>query len=94
VNSGTAIKVNVVDPNDVIAWKEGEFSFRNEPLQNILKKISRWYNVDVVYQNKEAGKQIFGGTISKYGKISQILHMLELTGDVKFKVEGKTITVL
>ncbi|NRF38357.1 FecR family protein [Pedobacter foliorum] len=94
VNSGTAIKVNVVDPNDVIAWKEGEFSFRNEPLQNIMKKISRWYNVDVVYQNKEAGKQIFGGTISKYGKISQILHMLELTGDVKFRVEGKTITVL
>jgi len=94
VNSGTAIKVNVVDPNDVIAWKEGEFSFRNEPLQNIMKKISRWYNMDVVYQNKEAGKQIFGGTISKYGKISQILHVLELTGDVKFRVEGKTIIVL
>jgi len=94
VNSGTAIEVNAVDPNDVIAWKDGEFSFRNEPLQNIMKKISRWYNVDVVYQNKEAGKQIFGGTISKHGKISEILHILELTGDVKFKVEGKTITVL
>ncbi|WP_288883415.1 FecR family protein [Pedobacter panaciterrae] len=94
VNSGAAIKVNAVDPNDVIAWKDGEFSFRNEPLQNIMKKISRWYNVDVVYQNKEAGKQIFGGTISKYGKISEILHILELTGDVKFRLEGKTITVL
>jgi len=59
-----------------------------------MKKISRWYNVDVVYQNKEAGKQIFGGTISKHGKISEILHILELTGDVKFRVEGKTIIVL
>ncbi len=94
VNSGTAIKVNVLDSDDDIAWKEGGFSFRNEPLQNIMKKISRWYNVDVVYQNKEAGKQVFGGTISKYEKISQVLHMLELTGDVKFKIEGKTITVL
>jgi hypothetical protein len=46
VNSGMTIKVNVLDPNDVIAWKEGKFSFRNEPLQDIMKKISRSRQTD------------------------------------------------
>jgi hypothetical protein len=93
VNSGSLIKVRSVDPDGVIAWKNGEFSFRNEPLERIMKQLSRWYDVDVVYQNQQAGSQLFGGTISKYKDISKVLRMLELTGDVKFKMEGRKVFV-
>lgn len=94
IQSPKGIKVTAVDADLAIAWKNGEFSFRNEPLENIMKKVSRWYDVDVIYKNPKIGQQVFGGTISKYGKVSEVLRMLELTGDVKFKIEGKTITVL
>eukprot|EP01133_Synstelium_polycarpum_P009983 gene9983-11655_t len=94
VNDGSMISVDQVDIENAVAWKNGEFMFRNESLESIMKKVSRWYDVDVVYQNKQAGQQVFGGTISRFGKVSEVLCMLELTGDVKFKVEGRRIIVM
>lgn len=94
VNSGSLIKIRSVDPDGVIAWKNGEFSFRKESLERIMKQLARWYDVEVVYQDKQVADQLFGGTISKFSDISEVLRMLELTGDVKFKIEGRKIIVL
>ncbi|WP_214228462.1 FecR family protein [Pedobacter sp. B4-66] len=94
INSGGTIIVKEVDTDSAIAWKNGEFAFSNEPLKSIMKKIARWYDVEVIYQNDEIGKKSFGGSISRFKKVSQILCMLELTGKVKFKIEGRRITVM
>ncbi|SDL15977.1 FecR family protein [Pedobacter sp. ok626] len=87
------IRVKTVDPEDIISWKTGDFSFSGEPLGSIMKKIARWYNVDVVYVDKTLAGKLFGGTISRYEKIAEVLHLLEVTGEVKFKINGRTVTV-
>lgn len=87
------ITVRSVDPEAAVSWKTGEFIFRNEPLENIMLDIARWYDVDVIYQDKQVAKQLFGGTIAKFKNIEEVLKVLEHTGDVKFKVEGRKITV-
>lgn len=92
--STNAFEVKTVDPEIAIAWKDGLFSFRNEPLEDIMQKIARWYDADVIYQDTATGKKRFGGTISKFGQVSEVLSMLALTGEVHFKIEGRTINVM
>ncbi|MBB5438135.1 hypothetical protein HDC92_001810 [Pedobacter sp. AK017] len=94
LNAGSALIIKQIDPNTVIAWKNGEFAFSNEPLESIMRNIARWYNVTVSYENPEARNIPFGGSISRFGKVSEVLCMLELTGKVKFKIEGRRITVI
>ncbi|PTS95413.1 hypothetical protein DBR11_21475 [Pedobacter sp. HMWF019] len=90
--TGTAIKVTEVNPDDAIAWKNGEFVFNDESLQNIMRKIARWYDVDIIYKDVNPNKP-FGGSVSRFENISKVLEKLELTGSVHFKIEGKTIYV-
>jgi transmembrane sensor len=87
------IKVIPVDIEEALAWKDGLFMFNNEDLENIMKKVERWYDVKVDFQEKDLRDKHFSGTVSRFGKVSQILRTLELTGSVHFKIEGRTIIV-
>ncbi|WPU92983.1 FecR family protein [Mucilaginibacter sabulilitoris] len=94
LNEGqSAFIVKDVDVDDAVAWKNGLFAFNNEDIQTIMKRISRWYDVDVVFPEKFRRKN-FGGTVSRFGDVSEVLHSLELTGSVHFKTEGRRITVM
>lgn len=94
LNRGTGkIKVSNVDIEDAIAWKNGEFIFSNENIESIMRKVSRWYDIDVIYQGNLSNKD-FVGTISRNKKISEILKMLELTGAVHFRIDGRRVTVM
>ena len=94
INTGSFITVQHVDAENAVAWHKGRFAFNEEPLENIMKKISRWYGVTVVYQNPDARYKTFGGSVSRYSKVSEVLHLLELTKKVRFKIKGKEITVM
>jgi transmembrane sensor len=78
---------------DAVAWKNGYFQFNNENIESIMRKISRWYNVDIVYQEGFI-KQRFGGTISRFDNVSKVLRMLELTGAIHFKIAERRIIVM
>lgn len=93
VNNGGVIKVKKVDTDEAVAWIKGEFVFRNEDLGSIMRKVARWYNVEVIYENQEARKELFGGALSRYDKISKVLQALEETSHVKFRVKGKKVFV-
>jgi len=90
---GAEIKVGYdVDTEEVVAWKNGLFVFNNTPLATIMKQLERWYDVEVVYQGK-VPQDRFNGSISRNNNLSEVLKVLEYS-DIKFRVEGKTITVL
>jgi transmembrane sensor len=91
--SQNAFDVNNVDVDDVVAWKNGFFAFNNEDIQTIMKRVSRWYDVDVVFPENFKRKN-FGGTMSRFKDVSEVLKSLELTGSVHFKLEGRRITVM
>jgi transmembrane sensor len=79
------IEVHSVDIDEVIAWKDGFFLFKNENLQSMMRKISRWYDVEIIYQGNIANKS-FGGKISRSRNISEVLDILESTGSIHFEV--------
>lgn len=91
--TGNKIKVIEVDAENEIAWKNGEFIFNDEPLGSIMKKVARWYNVEVEYEDPDIHKKQFAGTITRFGNVAHLLKKLSLTEDVHFKIEGRRIIV-
>lgn len=85
-------KVKSVDVEEVTAWKDGNFLFNDTDLRDIMKQLSRWYNVRVDY-NEIPQNRIFTGFISRGVNLSQVLQMLEVTGKIQFKIENKTIKI-
>jgi len=94
VLSNGRIKVAEIDTEEAVAWKNGLFMFSGQDLESIMKEVERWYDVEVVFENDNLKKQVFRGTISRFKKISQLLEVLESTGSVHFKMEGRRVTAL
>lgn len=92
--SPTSIKVAEVQTDDVIAWKNGKFMFNNESMESVMRKLSRWYNIEVKYSDPAVKQIKFFGTVSRFARVSEVLEMIELTKEVRFEVKGKEITVL
>lgn len=88
-----SFKVSPVNTEDAIAWKNNAFVFNNEALGSILKKIARWYDVEVICP-PEMENMIFSGSVSRDKSITQALRIMELTQTVHFKIEGRRITVM
>ena len=81
------------DTEEAIAWKNGLLQFHSAGLPVIMRQLTRWYNVQIVYASEEIKNESFSGSIPSNENISQVLKMLELTGTVHFDVAGRTITV-
>lgn len=93
VRDGTAkIRVRTVDTAEETAWKNGFFEFNNSSLKVILNQLERWYDIRVDYQNLPAKR--YNGTISRNVRLSQVLNMLEVTGNIRFKIQkGRQLKV-
>ncbi len=88
-----SIGVKNVNTSEAIAWKNGNFTFTDDSIETIMRKISRWYDVDVRFTGNLSDKS-FAGSVSRYEQVSEVLKMLELTGTIHFKIEGRRITVM
>ncbi|QNL49333.1 FecR family protein [Olivibacter sp. SDN3] len=86
------IEIHNVDTDDILAWKKGHFVFQNDHIEEVMRAIALWYDVDVVYQGDMTG-ETFIGTISRFERIEELLKTIELTGGVHFKIEGRKILV-
>ena len=94
VNVSTGVcEVKTVDAAAYVAWKEGYFSFEQETLEQIMAKLSRWYDVQVVFENEEVRTQRFTGRVDRNENFQGVLNLLQRTLLVKFKVEGNRIIV-
>lgn len=87
------IAVSTANTEQVMAWKNGFFYFDDQPIENIMKQLANWYDIDVVYSEGSKGKK-FGGMISRDKTLSQVLKVLQYTGDVEFKIQQDKVYVL
>lgn len=89
---GNNIDVTAANVYEDVAWKEGDFVFVNENISSVLRKLGRWYDIEIVYQTKPSNLH-FSGIVSKSQNVNTILEMLEATEQIKFKIEGRRLIV-
>ncbi|HEY9195894.1 MAG TPA: FecR domain-containing protein [Mucilaginibacter sp.] len=80
-----------VDVDGVLAWKNGLLHFEDVDIESVMRRLSRWYDVDIVYHNKTSDH--FFVELPAQSKLSDVLKMMELTGRVSFEIHGKKVIV-
>jgi len=80
------------DIEAVMAWKNDSFGFHDADIRSVMQEVERWYNVQVVYE--ATIKTQFVANISRNVPLSQLLQLLEATGQVHFRIEGKRVIVM
>lgn len=85
--------INKPAMEEILGWKNGEFNFKETNISAIMRQVSRWYDVEVKYEGDMSGIEL-SGIVARTATISQLLKALELTKIVRFKIQGRTITVM
>jgi len=93
ISDDKVIRVKSVNTSDYIDWKTGDFNLKNDDFRTTMRKISRWYDVEIIYKDSAPENVKLGGWISREKNISSILNLIQRTGDVHFKLEGRRVIV-
>ncbi|MFD2556691.1 FecR family protein [Sphingobacterium tabacisoli] len=94
VNNGKDIQIVRTDVENCIDWKEGDFYLNHVDFKVAMRKIARWYDMEVVYDGSIPDGMESGGWIARDKPLSQVLKSIESSGMVKFKIVGRTIHVV
>jgi transmembrane sensor len=86
------LSVEAVDSRLSIAWKNNKFMFESASIQEVMRMIERWYNVEVIYEG-EIPENKFGGSVSRFDNVSKVLQILASTKKVYFRIEERRIYV-
>jgi ferric-dicitrate binding protein FerR (iron transport regulator) len=92
IKNGNMVLEKNADTEAATGWKNGAFVFRDADIYSIMRQAERWYDVNVIYRTTSS--EHFNFSISRNEPISKILHLMELTGKIHFKIENKTVYVL
>jgi ferric-dicitrate binding protein FerR (iron transport regulator) len=71
-----------------ISWREGKLIFRKDPIGTVAKRLSRWYNVDIVFADEEVKSYTYTATFVDETLI-QILELMEIAAPIKYEVSQR-----
>lgn len=91
VSGSGSIQVRTVDTAFYTSWVKGKIHFKDQRLEDIMKTLSRWYDMEVIYTHEKIKDIRFGCHVDRYAEITPFIHLLEETGKVRAKINGKTI---
>ncbi len=94
INSGGEIQISRADLDHITDWKDGDFNLNDVDFKAAMRKIARWYDVEIIYDIALPRDMQAGGWISKSKPLSQVLKSIEASGMVRFKVDGRKVHVL
>lgn len=84
--------VEHADMEEATAWRKGRFQFNSADIKTIMRQLARWYDMEVVY--KGAIDLHFSGNLNREVYASEVFEKLAMTGEVRFNIDGKKVTVM
>lgn len=89
------IEVIDMDASQAISWVNGVFIFDGESLDEIMKVLSRWYDIDVIFESAQRKDFNFTGILERTKSFDDILTLIGVAsqGEVKFEVKNKTVHI-
>lgn len=93
-NTSTATFAGVdTDTAAVRGWLHGRFVFENQPLGNIMRELSRWYDFSYRFTDRSLASTVFMGSVPRYGDFREVLAILEKSGGIRFTQKGKEVVI-
>jgi transmembrane sensor len=92
--SEKALVMASADMEEVMAWHEGDFVFKKQTVEEIMRKVSRWYDIDIDYDHYSPDNHTFTGVISRKKNLSSVIQMMKAsTTSLKFQINGKRLLI-
>lgn len=85
--------VKSVNTEAITSWHNGRFVFEEQTLEQIMKTLARWYNFEYEFDNENIRSTIFKGSAPRYANLSEVLSILEKSGDLVFKAKNDKIII-
>lgn len=82
-----------VDVSIYTSWVSGTYEYERMPLSDITRQLSRWYDVQFVYESTEFSNHPFTGVVKRDQSLEEVLSIIEKTTNIKFKISGRTIII-
>lgn len=94
--SGTASVSGIDDLAPYLGWTEGNLVFEREPLENVVAKLRRWYDVDVKIEGTGPvqNKKELTASFSENQPVAEVFEAITLTLDIEYRKEGRTFTFI
>jgi len=93
LSGNSTLAVKAVDPANSIDWTSNDFAFNGVDFKTAMRKIARWYDLEIVYDPDLPEDIQPGGWISRKNNLSTVLQRIEAGGQVHFKIEGRRLRV-
>lgn len=90
---GNVLEVRKVDIAAFVAWKDQRFVFDDEVLEDVLRKLERWYDVEFFIRNASVRELRFTGNLPKYENLDNVLKKLELATRIRFVQKNRVVIV-
>jgi transmembrane sensor len=87
------INVRNADLKRDLAWKNGEFYFKDDNLVQIAHQLSLWYDLDIRFGSSVSTTKTYSGSIGRDVNLSEVLDLLSYATKLSFEVEGKKLTI-
>ncbi|HAL52342.1 MAG TPA: anti-sigma factor [Sphingobacterium sp.] len=86
------IAVRSINLDQVLDWKNGDFNFSNNNLKEIMRKISRWYNIEVIFEGP-ISQETYVAQISRKKRLNDVLRALQLSGSIKYNIRNNKLYI-
>lgn len=91
--SDASTSIRSVDTDVMTSWRRGMFVFEDQTLEQIMQTLSRWYNFTFEFKSRTAASTVFMGSMSRYSDFNDVLHILEQSGDLRFRITGHHVVI-
>lgn len=89
-NDGEMRVEEMTDLSPKVGWTEGRMVFRNEPINELVPKLERWFDVDILMKDKAVGELRFTGTLEREN-ILEAMEYFDLSPYFEYQIEGNKI---
>jgi len=79
------LSLGKVDVEKYTAWKEGVLIFRDDQMDEVVRKLNRWFNVEIILQSPELKDYVYTATY-RDETLSQILELLKISAPIKYNI--------
>lgn len=73
-----------------IAWRDGNLIFRNDPMEDVARRLSRWFNVEIVINDPEIKSYVYKATF-RNENLTQVLNLLKLSAPIDYRITGNKL---
>lgn len=91
--SSATTRVRSVDTDVVTSWRSGVFVFEDQTLEQIMRTLSRWYDFDYEFSDREVAQVVFMGSIPRYGSFDEVVEIFEKMGGIRLRQKGEKVVI-